>query len=89
MLNPATIPIQHSRPRVLLNVLISIFLGTLLGVGIALMLELMSRRIRSAEDLVQAMDLPVLAVIPGNQGRKVPKLPKLPKLPKQLGTSAS
>ncbi|SFN75839.1 chain length determinant protein EpsF [Nitrosospira briensis] len=89
MLNPATIPIQHSRPRVLLNVLISIFLGTLLGVGIALMLELMNRRIRSATDLVQAIDLPVLAVIPGSEGRSVSKLPKLPKLPKQLGTSTS
>jgi chain length determinant protein EpsF len=89
MLNPATIPTQHSRPRILLNVLISIFLGTLLGIGIALMLELMSRRIRSAEDLVQAIDLPVLAVIPGSQVRKISKLPKLPKLPKQLGTSTS
>ena len=32
-LNPASIPIEHSRPRILLNVLISIFLGTLLALG--------------------------------------------------------
>lgn len=89
ILNPATAPTQHSRPRVLLNVLISIFLGTLLGIGIALMLELVRRRIRSAEDLIQAIDLPVLAVIPGSGIRKVPKLPKLPKLPKQLRSTAS
>lgn len=89
MLNPATVPAQHSRPRILLNVLISIFLGTLLGIGIALMLELGNRRIRSAEDLIQAIDLPVLAVIPGTRVRETPKLPRLPKLPKQLGTTTS
>ena len=63
VLNPASIPIEHSRPRILLNVLISIFLGTLLAVGVAVVLELMNRRVRSVEDLNQIMDLPVLATI--------------------------
>ncbi|MDQ3185484.1 MAG: chain length determinant protein EpsF [Pseudomonadota bacterium] len=62
-LNPASIPTEYSKPRIFLNVLISIFLGTLLGVGIALMLELLNRRVRSAVDLVEVIDLPVLAVI--------------------------
>ena len=62
-LNPASIPTEHSHPRILRNILISIFLGTLLGVGIALMLELVNRRVRSAEDLVEIIELPVLATI--------------------------
>ena len=62
-LNPASIPTEHSKPRILLNALISIFLGTLLGVGIALMVELRNRRVRSVEDLVEVTDLPVLATI--------------------------
>ena len=61
VLSPASEPTQHSRPKVFLNVLVSIFLGTLLGVGAALVLELSQRRIRSAEDLTLALDLPVLA----------------------------
>ena len=80
ILNPATIPTKHSRPRILLNVLISIFLGTLLGIGIALMLELGTRRVRSSEDLIQAIDLPVLAVI---SSRRVHRIAK------QLGPVAS
>ena len=40
VLSPATEPTKHSRPRVFLNVLISIFLGGMLGVGAALVLEL-------------------------------------------------
>ncbi|NTV70822.1 MAG: chain length determinant protein EpsF [Azonexaceae bacterium] len=61
VLSPATEPTMHSRPKVFLNVLVSIFLGTMLGVGAALVLELSQRRIRSAEDLALALDLPVLA----------------------------
>ena len=63
VLNPAFEPTEHSKPKIFLNVLVSIFLGTLLGVGAALMLELGNRRVRSAEDLAEAIDLPVLACI--------------------------
>lgn len=79
-LNPASVPTEHSRPKIVLNVLIAIFLGTLLGMGVALMLEWGNRRIRSSEDLITAVDLPVLAVISSRRPRS---------LPKQLGTSAT
>ncbi len=69
VLNPASEPIKPSRPRVLLNILVSIFLGTLLGVGAALMLELLNRRIRSPEDLSQTLDLPVLAILESEDDR--------------------
>jgi len=63
VLNPASLPTEPSKPKILLNVSISIFLGALLGVSIALLLELVNRRVHSAEDLVEAIDLPVLAII--------------------------
>lgn len=63
-LNPASIPTQPSKPRILLNLLISIFIGTVLGVGIALGLELANRRVRSIEDLMEAIEAPVLEIIP-------------------------
>ncbi len=62
VLNPATEPLKPAKPKVMLNILLSIFIGTLLGVGAALALELLHRRIRSPEDLSLALDLPVLAV---------------------------
>jgi chain length determinant protein EpsF len=61
VLTPATPPLEASSPKVLLNTLIAIFLGTLLAVGAALVLELLDRRVRSAEDLEQSLGLPVLA----------------------------
>jgi len=43
---------------------VAVFLGTLLGVGLALMRELGNRRVRSAEDLMEVIGLPLLASIP-------------------------
>jgi chain length determinant protein EpsF len=63
ILNPASEPIEPSKPKIFLNVLISIFLGTVLGLSLALMLELGNRRVRSTSDLSQAIDLPILASI--------------------------
>jgi chain length determinant protein EpsF len=63
VLNTASAPVDPSKPKLLLNVLVSIFLGTLLGVGLALMLELLNRRVRSGEDLTEALQMPLLASV--------------------------
>jgi chain length determinant protein EpsF len=68
VLNPASAPTSASSPRVFFNVLISLFLGTLLGVGLALMLELLTRRVRSTQDLLEALSLPVLGSISSAAG---------------------
>jgi hypothetical protein len=64
ILNPAFEPLEPSKPRVFLNILVSVFLGTMLGVGLALLLELVNRRVRSADDLAETLGLPLLAAIP-------------------------
>lgn len=64
VLSTAAVPSEHSSPKLLLNTAISIFLGTLLAVGGALMLELTDRRVRAATDVVEALGLPVLGVLP-------------------------
>lgn len=63
VLNPAVPPIEPAGPKVLLNTLVSIFLGTMLGVGFGMLSELMDRRVRSAEDLVDVLKVPVLGVV--------------------------
>jgi succinoglycan biosynthesis transport protein ExoP len=68
VLNPASPPPDPSKPRVLINVLVSIVLGTLLGIGLALVLELMNRKVRSTDDLVEALELPVLGAISSASG---------------------
>lgn len=63
VLNPAFPPTGASKPRVFLNTLISVFLGTILGIGLALALELNSRKVRSTQDLVEMINVPVLGTI--------------------------
>lgn len=63
VLNPAVPPMQPAGPRVLLNTLVSILIGTVLGVGVALLLELLNRPIRSASDMKDMLGIPVLGTI--------------------------
>ena len=67
-LNTATAPLEPSSPKLLVNLLIAAFGGTLLGLSLAVLLELANRRVRSSEDLLQMLDLPVLASITSSGG---------------------
>jgi chain length determinant protein EpsF len=76
-LNPASVPTEPSRPKILLNVLISIFLGTILAVGIALMLELRNRLVRSPADILEIIDAPILVTMPfAGSSLTLPKAPR-------------
>jgi chain length determinant protein EpsF len=63
ILNPALPPQNASKPKILLNLVISLFLGGLLGVMISLITELIDRRIRSAQDMTELVGIPVFAVV--------------------------
>jgi chain length determinant protein EpsF len=62
VLNPATPPMSPSKPRILLNILLATFLGGLLGVGFAFVIELIIRRVRAADDITDLLQLPILSV---------------------------
>ncbi|MCC7487578.1 MAG: chain length determinant protein EpsF [Burkholderiales bacterium] len=63
VINDAVEPIEPSFPRLTLNVALSIILGSLLAVGIALLRELSDRIVRSEADLVETLDVPVLGML--------------------------
>jgi len=64
LLTAATPPLDRSSPRIGLNILLSVFLGGLLALVVALLLELMDRRVRTVSDVVAALGLPVLGSMP-------------------------
>lgn len=63
VLTQAVPPIEASSPRILLNTVLSIFLGTLLAVGTAVVLEINDRRVRNLDDVLTTLGLPVLGVM--------------------------
>ncbi len=61
---PATEPARPAGPGLAQVLAVAAVAGLLLAVAGALMLELVQRRVRSADDILQAADLPVLASLP-------------------------
>ncbi len=72
VLTRAIPPVDVSFPRVGLNLVLAVLLGAILGVAMALMLEILDRRVRSASDVADALDVPVLGVLQPDRrtGRK-------------------
>ncbi|MDP1664550.1 MAG: chain length determinant protein EpsF [Methylobacter sp.] len=64
VLNPAVPPLKPASPKTRLNLLLSLFLGTFLGTGFALLAELFDRRLRTTEDISEGLGLVVLGEIP-------------------------
>ncbi|MEX8493343.1 chain length determinant protein EpsF [Sphaerotilus sp.] len=64
VLSPADEPTEHSSPKIILNILVGVFVGTLLGVSFAILRELTDRRVRTLDDLTSGLDIYVLGMIP-------------------------
>ena len=76
LLTTATPPLEPSSPKLVLNTVLAIFIGGLLAVGAALLLEIKDRRIRNVEDVVVALGLPVIGVMPKPNTRKLGSINK-------------
>lgn len=87
LLTAAVEPLDPSRPNVNKNVTVAAMLGLVLGLALAIGLEILDRRIRSPEDMLVAPGVPVLGVLrPADSKRPVyrqllPSRPALPQLP--------
>jgi uncharacterized protein involved in exopolysaccharide biosynthesis len=64
VLSPAAVPVKPYRPRIVLNIALSAVAGTMLGAGIIILMEMLERRVRRREDLLEsAWETPLLGVI--------------------------
>lgn len=64
VLTQAVPPLEPASPRIVLNTLLAIVLGSMLAVGVALVMEMLDRRVRGFDDVTTALGMPVLGVIP-------------------------
>lgn len=79
ILNPATPPLEPTGPKVLLNTVLSLVLGTMLGVGFGLLAEMLDRRVRSESDIADTLGVPVFGVI-GWQDNHKSSSPRIKKM---------
>jgi chain length determinant protein EpsF len=87
VLSPAAVPRKPSRPNIILNIALSWVVGTMLGIGVVILMETFDRRVRSRGDFDNAWNAPLLGVLnawrpaehpqlgrPGGTGRALPNL---------------
>jgi Mrp family chromosome partitioning ATPase len=67
---PAVTPLGPINPNKLRNMLLGIFLGLMIGVGLAFLREFFDKTLRTEEDIQWHLNLPVLGVIPEAEKRK-------------------
>ena len=75
LLSAAVEPSAPSSPKIVMNMLLAIALGGLLSLIAVLGVELLDRRVRSPFDLVDALELPVIGVIPSPVKSSYRRLP--------------
>lgn len=78
MLAQASPPMNHSSPNVVRNALVATLGGTMLGLAVCLLWEMLDRRVRTVEDAIALAGLPVLAVMPRAPGRLRRRKARLP-----------
>jgi polysaccharide biosynthesis transport protein len=64
IIKQASAPASHATPRLWLNLVIAVVLGSLLGCATAVVRELRDRRLRSADDVRQALQQRLLVTLP-------------------------
>jgi len=60
----APLPVRPIKPKKKLNVILSIVLGLLTGIGLSFFWEYLDRSLRTEEDIERYLALPVLSVVP-------------------------
>ena len=71
LLEPAIRPERHISPKMTSNLIVGLFLGLLMGLALVAVFEYVDDSVKSAEDLREVWDVPVLGMIPKVKAEKV------------------
>jgi chain length determinant protein EpsF len=74
LLSPAIAPRKPSRPKLVLNIALSVVVGMMLGIGLVILMEMFDRRVRSPEDLGNEWNVPLIGVLNAWQAAADPLL---------------
>ena len=74
ILNPAVAPLMPYSPRIAYIMLIATALGGLLAIGLSVIVEMLDRRVRSADDMSQLLEIPIFEMKESGHDKKLPNL---------------
>lgn len=87
VLTSATPPSTPSSPKPVLNTILALAIGLIIGIGAAFGVEMLDRRLRSTDDVGAALGLPVIGVLPKPTAKKMIGRRKAPLMQYRLLTS--
>ncbi|KAF3998018.1 chain length determinant protein EpsF [Glaciimonas immobilis] len=70
VLNPAVVPVLPVSPNLPLNTVLAVLMGTMLGLALAILAELFNRRVRTADELSNLLNAPMLGTIVAEKPRR-------------------
>ena len=76
--DPAEASLRPVRPNIALNVALGVVVGLIAGVGLAFFIEYLDTSVKTIDDVEQALEAPVLGVIPQNVGSLLEEGPDSP-----------
>lgn len=71
LVEPAQLPTSPSSPKPVRNGIIGVVLGLLVGLAGAFLFERLSRRLKTTEEVQEAFDLPILAIMPESRAMTI------------------
>ena len=71
VLSPAVEPPKHSWPNMFIFLAVGLFGGAIAALFTTLAAELLDRRIRTATDLIHALEIPVIGVLPSPMPKRL------------------
>jgi len=75
ILDRAELPKTPVKPKPLQNIILALVLGPVVSIGVVLLTEFLDRGVRTPQDALRYLRLPVLTVVPRATGKKRRKLP--------------
>lgn len=90
VVDPALVPTSPSRPQKMRNILLSVLVGLVGGIGLALFREYLDNTVKSPDDVENLTGLPSLAVVPSmpilnGQSGRMPRLGRGAEKPEDRG----
>lgn len=64
VLDEAQVPVTPVKPRILLNVVVAVFLGLMISIGIVFLMEYLDNTIKTPEQVERILNIPVIGSIP-------------------------
>ncbi|PPK49725.1 YveK family protein [Clostridium algidicarnis] len=64
LLDEASLPSSKDSPKIFLNIIIALFLGVMVSIGLVFIIEYLDNTVKTQQDIEKLLEIPVIGIIP-------------------------